>query len=504
MSVIELLPEYMGKTVLERCKSTERVQTPDFSHCGEVFAAGSMVLEEVQVYLAVNMRKGALSIYESKPAFDSRQSPQHVIPFTDVYGVKECTPELFSDSAKHFFIVVCRSNTLKFYTCRADTTNEWIFSLRNSIQHCQVRKIGLPLEVSKTDYSPPEMPAEWGGEDTEGDDSQELDAEMSQRESVNFSSFTIQHELGSGAFGTVYKVVKTGTSRIYAMKCLSKKYLTDRNQLEYSISECKILRSLDHPFIVKLHFAFQTSKSLYMVLDYCPNGDLLTHLSERKRFSESVVRFYCCQVLLALEYLHSLDIVYRDLKPENLLIDRAGNLRLVDFGLAKENVNEMNPATTFCGSPAYLAPEILEKQGSEKSADVYSFGALLFELLAGSPPFYSDNLQSLYRNIKNSSLEFPTHIKPVARDVIRKLLQREPGKRPAISQVKSHPFFRGVDWAAVYAMSVRPPRLGPAWKQVDESGQVIEFDLTLAPQASVDEESKGDGEVEGLISEFNF
>lgn len=137
-----------------------------------------------------------------------------------------------------------------------------------------------------------------------------------------------------------------------------------------------------------------------MVLEYCPNGDLMDHLSERTRFAESVATFYIAETILALEYLHSLDIVYRDLKPENILVDRTGHIKLADFGLAKENVNPLNPAMSFCGSPAYLAPELLTKSGSEKSADVYGLGAILYEFLTGLPPFYSDNLNELFRKIK--------------------------------------------------------------------------------------------------------
>jgi protein-serine/threonine kinase len=255
-----------------------------------------------------------------------------------------------------------------------------------------------------------------------------------------------------------------------------------------------------------MHYAFQTPKNLYMVLDFCPNGDLLAHLQERLKFGESVCRFYCAEILVALEYLHSLDIVYRDLKPENILVDRAGHILMADFGLAKENVNSMNPAMSFCGSPAYLAPELLNKQGSEKSADVYSYGAIMYEMLTGLPPFYSENIKELFKNIKNAQLQFPASVRAEAKDLIKKVMNRDASRRPTISQLKRHPFFREVDWDLFLAKKVRPPRLGPSWKQVDDDVEgVMEVDYNAQPSGLViDEDYKEGVEDDELVDEFNY
>lgn len=482
----------MGSLVLQRSLCSERPIDPDFTYSGEVFAA--LALEDRSVFLAISMDQGGLFLYESRSQYEDDPATESLF-FTDLFGVKACTPGLFADGAKYFFILNTRRGTRKFYTGKQSSTNEWIAMIRTSIHYWQVKKAAQVRPTSSADMNPPQLPAD-PFQETEEAPSEDLP----QREVVTFDHFTIRNELGSGAFGKVYKVTKIDTNRTYALKCLSKDFLRAHNQLEYSISECRILRSLQHPFVIRLHYAFQTKTSLYMVLDYCPNGDLLAHLNERKRFAESVVRFYCAEVLLALEYLHSLDIVYRDLKPENILLDRSGNLRLADFGLAKENVNVMNPATTFCGSPAYLAPEILDKEGSEKAADVYAFGVLLYELLAGYPPFYSDGLDSLYRNIRTGQLEFPGCVKQAARDLIRKLLSRDPDKRPSISQVKSHCFFKGVDWGQLLDLGVRPPRLGPGWKQVEDPGTCIEFDLTSPTNSALFDTPESSDDVE----DFNF
>ena len=318
---------------------------------------------------------------------------------------------------------------------------------------------------------------------------------------INFKSFTILDEVGSGSFGKVYKVIKNDTKQVFALKQLNKEYLIKQKQLKYAIGECKILAYLNHPFIIKMNYAFQTPKNLYMVLDYCPNGDLMTHLGERNRFPEVVSRFYIAEIILAIEYLHSLDIVYRDLKPENILLDRAGHVRLADFGLAKENVNPLNPAMSFCGSPAYLAPELLSKKGSEKSADVYGIGAILYELLSGMPPFYSDNIKELFRNIKRGMLQFPKIIKSEAQDLMRLLMNKDPKKRPKLSAVKTHVFFKDINWEDLEMKVTKPPRLGGKWVQVDDFTEKL---VSNVNHYVVDDEDYMVEDSFDKVADFNF
>lgn len=192
----------------------------------------------------------------------------------------------------------------------------------------------------------------------------EISDDEEDNQPVSFSSFEIVEEIGSGSFGKIFRVRKKNTGQIYAMKVLGKTALKRHNQLKYAIAECKVLRSSKHPFILSLYWAFQTPRNLYMVLGYCQNGDLAMLLQSKSCLSEKETKFYIAETLLAIEYLHSLDIVYRDLKPQNILIDSDGHIKLADFGLAKENISKLNPAMTFCGSPAYLAPELLSNSGA--------------------------------------------------------------------------------------------------------------------------------------------
>jgi len=233
-------------------------------------------------------------------------------------------------------------------------------------------------------------------------------------ESITYKSFELLEILGQGTFGKVFKCKLKSQPQApeYAMKVLKKAFLVKNNHLKYAISECNILKQSSHPFVLKLHYAFQTPENLYMILDYCPGGDLSYHLNKKQIFEENEAKFFIAEVILAIEYLHSLHIIYRDLKPENILIDSEGHAKLADFGLAKEGVDGANQAKSFCGSPAYLAPEMLTSKGVGKSADLYQIGACLYEMLVGFPPYYTENIKKLYESIKSAKLQIPSYISP--------------------------------------------------------------------------------------------
>ena len=225
---------------------------------------------------------------------------------------------------------------------------------------------------------------------------------------ISLSSFNIIGFLGKGTFGKVLKVnLKSDPSQEYALKVLSKLFLLKNHHLKYAISECNILKRCSHPFVLKMHYSFQTPENLYMAFDLCSGGDLSYHLERREIFSETDAKFFIAETVLAIEYIHSLDVIYRDLKPENILIDSEGHIKLADFGLAKEGIKNNN-AKSFCGSPAYLAPEMLTESGVGKPADIYQLGAVLYELLLGITPFYTNNIKKLYNSIQNEKLQIPT------------------------------------------------------------------------------------------------
>jgi serine/threonine protein kinase len=217
-------------------------------------------------------------------------------------------------------------------------------------------------------------------------------------------------------------VRKKDSGRVFAMKVLNKKTIIERNEVEHTKSEKAILMRLSHPFLVQLHFSFQTPDKLYFIMDYVNGGELFFHLQKDRRFSVDRVRFYGAEIAAGIDHLHSQGVIYRDLKPENLLLSAEGHIIMTDFGLSKEGLLSSDDRTaTFCGTPEYLAPEILEAKGYGKAVDWWSYGTLLFEMLTGLPPFYSEDVQQMYNKIMTASLTFPEDMAPEAVDLIRRV-----------------------------------------------------------------------------------
>jgi len=280
--------------------------------------------------------------------------------------------------------------------------------------------------------------------------------------SVKLDDFKVLKVIGRGSFGKVCLVEYLPTHETYAMKSLKKDVLIEQEQIENTLLEKEILQTIDYPLLCGLVFCFQTDERIYFILPFLSGGELFQHLRKFRTFDEEKVRFYGAQIALALEYLHKKGIIYRDLKPENILMDDQGYLKLADFGMAKK-LKDDEKAMSFCGTPEYLAPEIITMEGHDKSADWWSFGILLFEMLCGLPPFYVENVDKMYELIKNSSVKFPRRItlSEDAKDVIRKLLEKNPKKRlgsqNGIEEIKSHPFFASIDFEMVEQKKMKAP-----------------------------------------------
>lgn len=206
-----------------------------------------------------------------------------------------------------------------------------------------------------------------------------------------------------------------------------------------------------HPFVVGMRYAFQTPEKLFMILDYAAGGNMSRALQKEKKFTEEKAALFMAEILLALEDLHKRDIIYRDLKPDNIVFDSQGHALLTDFGLSKESVHDDSMAKSFCGSPAYLAPEMLKRTGHGKSIDWYLLGVLLYEMLVGIPPYYSNNKEQLYENIQRGPLKLPNFLSEDARSLLIALLNRNPHKRlgagpNGADDIKKHVFFKRIDW----------------------------------------------------------
>eukprot|EP01010_Urceolus_cornutus_P002834 NODE_369_length_1730_cov_297.674004_g294_i0.p1 GENE.NODE_369_length_1730_cov_297.674004_g294_i0~~NODE_369_length_1730_cov_297.674004_g294_i0.p1 ORF type:complete len:437 (+),score=113.44 NODE_369_length_1730_cov_297.674004_g294_i0:89-1399(+) len=276
--------------------------------------------------------------------------------------------------------------------------------------------------------------------------------------SVGAKDFEVLKVIGRGSFGKVMKVRKKGTHEIYAMKALRKDVVMREKMVANTKAEKTILQNIHHPFIVKLYYAFQTKDRLYLVLDLLCGGELFFHLKNEGSFTLARSRLYTAEISSALHHLHQQGIIYRDLKPENVVLDKDGHAVLTDFGLAKASVPAKSHTYTFCGTPEYIAPEILLGTGHGKAVDWWAIGILLFEMLAGLPPFYSEDVDAMYAAILNAPLECPKDTVPEnAEALLVQLLDRDPEKRLSDGgKVLQQPFFAPIDMVKLLAREIQP------------------------------------------------
>uniref|UniRef100_A0A7E4WBH6 Ribosomal protein S6 kinase n=1 Tax=Panagrellus redivivus TaxID=6233 RepID=A0A7E4WBH6_PANRE len=283
-------------------------------------------------------------------------------------------------------------------------------------------------------------------------------------EKANAGQFELLKVLGQGSFGKVFLVRKIqghDTGTLYAMKVLKKATLKVRDRMRTKM-ERNILAHISHPFIVRLHYAFQTEGKLYLILDFLRGGDLFTRLSKEVMFTEDDVKFYLAELTLALEHLHSLGIVYRDLKPENILLDSDGHINVTDFGLSKESIDNEGKTYSFCGTVEYMAPEVVNRRGHSVAADWWSLGVLMYEMLTGHLPFQGENRRDTMTLILKAKLRMPMFLTGEAQSLLRSLFKRNPQNRlgsgpDGINQIREHAFFSSINWDLLLARQIQPP-----------------------------------------------
>lgn len=357
-----------------------------------------------------------------------------VLDLSTVYEISLCL-----SSSKPFSFYIESNDYYKFSVESEEKRNEWIFKLQEAQN----------LQNSKK---------------------------------INLNDFKIIKELGNGIFGKVYLVQQKNNNNLYALKAISKKIVSDCNLIEKTIAERNVLITSNHPFILSAKYTFQSETHLFLVTDYMPGGNLYTRLLIVKKFTLDYIQFYSAQIALAIGYLHEKDVIHRDLKLENILINQDGYLKLADFGLVKSNMIENETTRTFCGTPEFTAPEMILNKPYHKSIDWWAFGCLVFEMATGFPPFTGDNNRMLFESIIKNPVLYPNDMDNDLFDLLSKLLVKEPKERLGSGKMDffdiiSHPFFKSLN-----ILDLSNKLIPAKWKpdpQIDlSSSQSNEIDIS--------------------------
>ncbi|KAL1769750.1 RAC-gamma serine serine/threonine-protein kinase isoform X1 [Sigmodon hispidus] len=313
---------------------------------------------------------------------------------------------------------------------------------------------------------------------------------------ITMNDFDYLKLLGKGTFGKVILVREKASGKYYAMKILKKEVIIAKDEVAHTLTESRVLKNTRHPFLTSLKYSFQTKDRLCFVMEYVNGGELFFHLSRERVFSEDRTRFYGAEIVSALDYLHSGKIVYRDLKLENLMLDKDGHIKITDFGLCKEGITDAATMKTFCGTPEYLAPEVLEDNDYGRAVDWWGLGVVMYEMMCGRLPFYNQDHEKLFELILMEDIKFPRTLSSDAKSLLSGLLIKDPNKRLGggpddAKEIMRHSFFSGVNWQDVYDKKLVPPFKPQVTSETDTRYFDEEFTaqtITITPPEKYDED----------------
>ena len=389
-------------------------------------------------YLELDLIKGLIKRYENRKNYP--KNPMETIPIVSLTSLKKLKK---IDEFYPFEIIFQKNGKLKTQIYRVrhnDSREKWFDYLLIIYNHLKknipIRKIDNQKLLFIDDHVGAIQSIT------------SKDKKKEKEEKISLKHFKILDVLGSGGFGTVYKVKEILTDKIYAMKVMNKNTIIIKKYFHYIMSEYEILKILSGcPFVLDIYYCFQSANYLYMVIDLCSNGDLtkLTYINNPK--------LLCAELILGIEYIHKHHIIYRDLKPENILLDSEGHIKICDFNLAKKDIYNKKRANSFCGSPMYLSPEMLGINGVSFKADIYQIGLIIYEIYTQEIAFQYNDINLIYDNIRKNKINF-NHEKilsePYLKDLLMKILVIDENKRYTIEQIKKHIFFKDINWKDVY------------------------------------------------------
>uniref|UniRef100_A0A8C8M3G4 Protein kinase C n=1 Tax=Oncorhynchus tshawytscha TaxID=74940 RepID=A0A8C8M3G4_ONCTS len=318
-------------------------------------------------------------------------------------------------------------------------------------------------------------------------------------------NFVFHKVLGKGSFGKVLLAELKGQGEWFAVKALKKDVVLMDDDVECTMVEKRVLAlAWDNPFLTHLYSTFQSKEHLFFVMEYLNGGDLMFHIQEKGRFDLYRATFYSAEIICGLQFLHSKGIIYRDLKLDNVMLDHSGHVKIADFGMCKENVFGENQATTFCGTPDYIAPEILLGQKYSFSVDWWSFGVLLYEMLIGQSPFHGDDEDELFESIRTDTPHYPRWITKEAKDLMERLFERDSTRRLGIvGNIRVHPFFKTISWSALEKREVEPP-FRPKVKAPNDCSNFDREFLSEKPRLSHGDKNFMDSMDQSAFAGFSF
>jgi len=381
---------------------------------------------------------------------------------------KNCLQILNADGGSHFAFAGSK-----------EELDSWMTSVQAMIEFTAISDLEiLGVEVSSAG------PASAAGSADKGKASAAADDGVARK--MTIEDFELIKVLGKGSFGKVMLGKKKGDEKLFAIKILKKEMVLENEELEHTRTERNVLQSAEHPFLVRMYYSFQTADRLYFVMDYINGGELFYHMQREGKFSEERSKFYTAEIVCGLTYLHKRGVVYRDLKLENLLLDNEGHILLTDFGLCKENIGQGATTSTFCGTPEYLAPEVVEDEDYGTPVDWWSLGVVLYEMITGRSPFSSSDHEELFRQILTAEIYYPSSLSAGAKDILQALLQRDPklrlGSGPGDGdEIKAHHFFSNIDFVKLEKREVRPPFV----PKVDGAGDTTNFDPMFTSEPAI-------------------
>ncbi|XP_051123074.1 serine/threonine-protein kinase AtPK2/AtPK19-like [Andrographis paniculata] len=406
-----------------------------------------MVSSQFQPTTATNLLKPFKSLSIVKESPENYPYDNLELEFSDVFGPVQShgpLPQISEDSAE--------------FTVHAEV-NE-VYDEPDVVQcrkHSYVGPTTIRNQPLRLSRQTPEIVGELSDDSEENlSESYDTRVDSNMEKAAVLEDFEFLKLVGQGAFGKVYQVRKIGSSEIFAMKVMRKDKIMEKNHAEYMKTERDILTKIDHPFIVQLRYSFQTKYRLYLVLDFVNGGHLFFQLYHQGLFREADGRVYTAEIVSAVSHLHKHGIMHRDLKPENILLDAEGHAMLTDFGLAKQFIGETR-SNSMCGTLEYMAPEIILGKGHDKAADWWSVGILLYEMLTGKPPFIGgNNRQKIQQKILKDKIKLPAYLSSEAHSLIKGLLQKDPRKRLSCDEIKSHKWFKSINWKKLEDREILP------------------------------------------------